>query len=66
MKTKISELTDGADKVTLFQILFLEGGEEKYVEGKLRVKKYSAFRWWKNTIQCHTPGQEVQENIFQE
>ena len=66
VNTNISELTEGADKATLFQILSLEGGEEEYVEGQWRVKKYSACCWWKNTIHCHTPGQEVQEKIFQE
>ena len=28
VNTKISECTEGEDKVTLFQIIFLEGGEE--------------------------------------
>ena len=66
VNTKISECTEGSEKATLFQILFLEGGEEKYVEGKWRVKEYSAFIWCKNTIQFHKPGQEVQKKIFQE
>ena len=28
VNTKISECTEGEDKATLFQIIFLEGGEE--------------------------------------
>ena len=66
VNTKISELTEVSYKATLFQILFIEGGEEEYVEGQWRVKKYYSCCWWNNTIQCHTPGQEGQENIFQE
>ena len=35
VNTKISELTEGSDKSTLFQILFLKGGERGICGGSV-------------------------------
>ena len=35
VKTKISECTEGSDKVTLFQIIFIEGGERGICGGSV-------------------------------
>ena len=65
VNTQISERIQGEYTVPLFQIIFLEvGEEEEYVEGQLMVEQDSVCSHCKNEIQYNTPGQQVQDKIF--